>query len=171
MKIFLKLFVLLTLMFSGQPDFAGQPFGRVVGWGDNVSGAVTGAPAYTGTNDEEFFAVNSYSTGAVAVAGVVLTNITAISTGDSFGLALKTDGTVVGWGWNIYGRAHGEEASDNDQTSGQVIIGGRILSKIVSIAAGNNFSLGLKSDGSVYAWGMQPLNWGSFITFNINSSK
>ena len=156
MNIFFNRVLLSTIVFSRLLLFGGQPFGRIIGWGDNVSGAVTGAPAYTGTNDEEFFPMNSHSSGAVAVAGVVLTNITAISAGDSFGLALKTDGTVVGWGLNYEGRAIGMETLNSDHASGQVIIGGRVVSNIVSIAAGNNFSLGLKSDGTVCAWGVQP---------------
>ncbi len=39
------------------------------------------------------------------------------------------------------------------RANGTVAIDGQTLSNVVSIAAGNHFSLGLKRDGTVIAWG------------------
>jgi hypothetical protein len=52
-------------------------------------------------------------------------------------LALKSDGTVVGWGLNTYGEA--TVPSD--------------LSNVVAVDTGAGFSMALRSDGSVVAWG------------------
>lgn len=64
----------------------------------------------------------------------------AIAAGYSHALALRNDGTVVGWGYNNYGPATPP-------------IG---LSNVIAIAAGQNHSLALKSDGSVVTWGGFP---------------
>ena len=63
--------------------------------------------------------------------------VVAIAAGGEFSLALRSDGTVAGWGHN-----------DRGQTT---IPNG--LSNVVAIAAGNEFSLALKSDGTVIGWG------------------
>ena len=52
-------------------------------------------------------------------------------------LALKSDGTVVAWGYNYYGQTN--------VPSG--------LTNVVAIAGGYYHSLALKSDGTVVAWG------------------
>jgi len=102
--------------------------GTVVGWGFNYSGQATGVPK------------TSYppsSSGLVTLAGQPLTNVVAVAAGGAHGLALRADGTVVGWGHN------GNSQCDAPQGLGNV----------VAIAAGNSHSLALRMDGSVVAWG------------------
>jgi len=53
---------------------------------------------------------------------------------------------------NDNGEATGVPSTSN-LSSGTVELGGRVLSNVVSIAAGNRFSMALKSDGTVVAWG------------------
>jgi hypothetical protein len=66
-----------------------------------------------------------------------LSGVIAIAAGRSHSVALKSDGTVVAWGWNSYGQSTVPPG----------------LSGIVSIAAGGGHNLALKSDGTVVAWG------------------
>jgi hypothetical protein len=66
-----------------------------------------------------------------------LNNVIAIAAGDIHSLALKSDGTVVGWGSNGFGQLN--------------IPAG--LNNVTAIAAGYGHSLALKSDGTVVAWG------------------
>ena len=61
----------------------------------------------------------------------------AVAGGGEFSLALKSDGTVVGWGDNAYGQATLPPG----------------LSIVIAIAAGTDHGLALKSDGAVVAWG------------------
>src|SRR5208282_5721653 len=61
-------------------------------------------------------------------------------------------GTVMGWGFNMAGQATGIPTT-NYVSSGLVRIGGQTLSNVVSIAAGDAYSLALKEDGTVVAWG------------------
>jgi hypothetical protein len=50
---------------------------------------------------------NQWATGVVVVAGQVLKDVVAIAADDYFSLALRADGTVVGWGDNHAGTARG----------------------------------------------------------------
>ena len=87
------------------------------------------------------------------MAGVVLTNITAISAGDSFGLALKADVTVVGW------RSDALRLTD---TQMYAVAG---ISNVVAIAVGGGHgggislvSVGLLKDATVITWGAKTLH-------------
>lgn len=60
-----------------------------------------------------------------------------ISAGFGYSLALKTDGTVYGWGNGSNGRL---DIPAN-------------LNNVVAIATGHYLALALKSDGSIVAWG------------------
>jgi len=85
---------------------------------------------------------------------VVSSNVVGISAGYNHSLALKNDGTVIGWGFNNVGQATGVPTTNSPYTlSGQVIIAGQVLSNIASIAAGRGYSLALKKDGTVIGWG------------------
>jgi alpha-tubulin suppressor-like RCC1 family protein len=83
-----------------------------------------------------------------------LSNVIAISAGYNHTLALKNDGTVVGWGYNSGGQATGVATKDQPYVAkGPVTINGRILDGVTAIAAGREYSLALKKDGTVVAWG------------------
>src|ERR671922_136910 len=84
----------------------------VVGWGKNTNGQAT-PPA-------------------------VLSDVVAISAGTNHSLALKSDGTVVGWGSSFGLGAETPPAG---------------LSGVVAISAEAVHSLALKSDGTVVGWG------------------
>jgi alpha-tubulin suppressor-like RCC1 family protein len=104
--------------------------GTVVAWGYNNSGQVTGTPS----------AGPPYNTNAspVTLDGQVLTNVVAISAGLVHTVALKDDGSVVGWG-----------ADDSGQTTVPV----PARSGVLGIAAGDYHTVAVKNDGSVVAWG------------------
>ena len=83
-----------------------------------------------------------------------LSNVTAISQGSGFNLALRADGTVVAWGYNHLGQVTGTPSSDTiPVTANPMALGGQVLSGVVAIAAGSSHSLALKIDGTVVAWG------------------
>jgi alpha-tubulin suppressor-like RCC1 family protein len=89
----------------------------------------------------------------VPVAG--LTGVTAISGGYNHSLALKDDGTVWAWGENYDGQL-GDRTNDNKWTPVQVVDPNDptgFLTNVKDIAAGGFYSLALKYDGTVWAWG------------------
>ncbi|ABI67513.1 cadherin-like beta sandwich domain-containing protein [Syntrophomonas wolfei] len=78
-----------------------------------------------------------------------LDNVTAIACGRFHGLALKSDGTVWAWGDGSWGTlGNGEDFSEE-------VYPVRVLNLtgVKSIDAGDYFSLALKNDGTVWAWG------------------
>jgi alpha-tubulin suppressor-like RCC1 family protein len=76
-------------------------------------------------------------------------NWVSIAAGAMYTLGLKSDGTLWAWGYNAYGQL-GDGTSINQRHS-PVQIG--TDNKWISIVAGSSHSLGLKSDGSLWAWG------------------
>ena len=89
---------------------------------------------------------------AVRVSG--LSDIKAISMGEGHALALKADGTVWAWGMNDMGQLGDETISYDHAPGGKstpVMVKG--LMNVTAVAAGNEFSMALKDDGTVWAWG------------------
>ena len=75
--------------------------------------------------------------------------------GFSHSLALRSDGTVWSWGLNDHGEL-GDGTTLNRYSPVQVISstsGPTYLSGVVQVAAGNYFSMALKSNGTVWCWG------------------
>lgn len=106
--------------------------GTVYGWGDNLCQQTTGI----NTNGQRS------ASGLVIQSGQVLSNVVAIAAGNQYGmfgmgthhsLALKKDGTVVGWGM-IWG--------------GPVVVP-EGLSNVVAIAAGQTFCLAITTNAMV----------------------
>ena len=115
--------------------------GTVWAWGDNGFGELgnnSTTPSYTPVQVE-----GSGSSG-------FLTGVIAVSAGSYHCLALKSDGTVWAWGDNSKGELGINTSTSSSKTPVQV----GSLSNVTAIAAGDNyFSLALKSDGTVWAWG------------------
>ena len=100
----------------------------------------------------------SESTYGDATPPAGLSNVVAIAAGRGHTLALKNDGTVVGWGINHEGEATGIPSMGSIYvTNGLVTIGGQVLTNVVAIAARRTHSIALKSDGSVTTWGSSPI--------------
>jgi alpha-tubulin suppressor-like RCC1 family protein len=101
--------------------------GTVMDWGENGNGQLG-----DGTTNED-------TTMPVQVSG--LSEVTAIATGGSYGLALRSNGTVMAWG------------TGGDPNNSDVPIQVSGLSEVTAIAADGGHSLALLSNGKVMAWG------------------
>jgi alpha-tubulin suppressor-like RCC1 family protein len=82
-----------------------------------------------------------------------LSGITSVAAGAAFTLALKSDGTLWGWGRNMEGE-FGNGTFTNSLVPVQAANG---VSNITALAAGYWLSLALKSDGTVWAWGQNDM--------------
>lgn len=109
--------------------------GTVWAWGDNASGQLGDGSS------------NNDRTSPVQASG--LTNVTMVSAGQTFSLALKSDGTVWAWGSDGSGQL-GDGAGASSSTVPVQVSG---LTNITHIAAGNTHGLAVKNDGTVWAWG------------------
>ncbi|HCU70494.1 MAG TPA: hypothetical protein DIC35_01920, partial [Candidatus Moranbacteria bacterium] len=83
-----------------------------------------------------------------------LTNVVAISAGEDYSVALRSDGTVWAWGKNDRGQL-GDNSTNYKNLPVQVLgVGGAgFLNNVSSISAGSNFVLVAKNDGTVFSWG------------------
>jgi len=77
-------------------------------------------------------------------------DFTKISAGGAHCLALRSDGTIWAWGNNSNGQL-GVDPTSTPSTALPVRVGNE--NSWIGIEAGNGFSLGLKFDGSLWAWG------------------
>ncbi len=125
--------------------------GTVVAWGDHTYGQLgKGAPSDSGSNLP------------VAVVGTngsgLLRDIAAISASGASTLALRRDGTVVGWGDNHWGQLGvGNRGSNNTPTDVHAVGDIGLLGGIAAIAIGGDHSLALRANGTVLTWGSRSL--------------
>lgn len=79
--------------------------------------------------------------------------VTAITNGDAHGCALKSNGALLCWGWNEYGQVGIGTSAEKMELPSQVV-GFGPGSGIVAVAAGYYHTCAVKSDQSVYCWGL-----------------
>lgn len=115
--------------------------GTVWAWGHNSSGQLGDGTLVTKTSPAKV---------VTSVGGTELTGVKAIAAGGKHTLAIAADDTVLAWGSNVFG-----QLGDNTLVSKSVPVKVRLPEgvTITAVAAGGEFSLALKSDGTVLAWG------------------
>ena len=111
--------------------------GTVWTWGDNYYGQLGDGTA-----------ANSRTTPA-QVAG--LADVVMITAGSAHSVAVKRDGTVWAWGRNVDGECGNSDTVDfSNQTHPVQVLN---LNGVTALAAGVGFTVALKPDGTVWAWG------------------
>jgi alpha-tubulin suppressor-like RCC1 family protein len=100
----------------------------------------------------------------VKIAGV--NNITDVSAGYGHVLFLKNDGTVWGFGTNVFGQLGIGDFTDRPFKKG--LFKAKLPSAAIQVSAGFRHSLALLDDGSVYAWGVNSKVMPNGMTFNGN---
>jgi alpha-tubulin suppressor-like RCC1 family protein len=117
--------------------------GTLYAWGYNYYGQLGN---YGTANSNVPVAV---SPGAVPAG----TRFAQVSAGDNYSLALAADGTPYAWGYNTSGQL-GNNGSISDRTSSvPVAVLAPAATGYAQAAAGGNHSLGLRTNGTLYAWG------------------
>ncbi len=119
-------------------SFAVKSDGTAWGWGHGQYGKLGNGSTS-----------NQSSPTQVSTAGGTFTNVVAISAGNYHTLGLTSSGSVWAWGSRALG-ALGDNSTSGQATTPQQVSG---VSNAIAIAAGNQFSLVLKSDGTMMAWG------------------
>ncbi len=112
-----------------------QADGRLLSWGSDEDGQL-GDGGTNSDKDAPTFIPN-------------VNNIIAIAAGEDFSLALKADGTMLSWGSDEFGQL-GDSAELSDKVAPVVVAG---VTNIIGIAAGLNYALALKADGTLISWG------------------
>ena len=163
--------IAFTLCAASATPAAGSQAGAVAGGHARPAIAFAAQPVVHEWGDMDY--------GQTSVP-VGLTNVTQIAAGESFAVALKGDGTLVGWGNDLYGQldftnppgvgltyqavAAGQEftvalVSDGTlrafggSTSYTTVPTAGVGKHFTAIAADGTHALALKNDGTVVAWG------------------
>ena len=124
----------ITIAAAARISFAIKDDGTLWAWGNNTKGQL-GAGATT----------NSVTPLQIGLGNT----FKAISAGFGHSLALKKDGTLWAWGDNSFG-----QLGNNSTASSSVPIQiGSDNDTYTAISAGLNFSLAVKSNGTLWAWG------------------
>ena len=111
--------------------------GSVLSWGAGLGGTLGNG----GTS-------SSSTPGPVSLPAD--TNVINISAGDTFGLALTADGSVLAWGAGSKGQLGNGSDSESD-TPTPVSLPANVTAN--DIAAGGSYGLAMAPGGRVYAWG------------------
>lgn len=134
--------------------------GTVRTWGLNNHGTlgVSGIPSLATTTTTTASPTGAVSSSASSAPVAMFSaspripdidGVIAIAAGGKHALVVREDGTVWGWGSNRGGALgladHAVHRLEPFQIEG--------LSDVVAVAAGDEFSLALKADGSVWMWG------------------
>jgi len=119
--------------------------GTICSWGLNSSGEIG-----DGTTTNRFRPVKVKSPdGTGELSGII-----EISAGVSHSVAVKMDGTLWAWGDNTYGQL-GINLTERKTLPVQVrgVMNNGFLSGVVGASAGENHTLALLNNGTVYSWG------------------
>lgn len=120
--------------------------GTVWGWGQNDY-----AQLGDGTQmDEQPFAVQTVDT-----SNAPLTDVVYISAGGDTSLAVKSDGSVWGWGSNVFSNLGDTGLETRSYKAKQIMESPGIpLMGVKQVDGGSYHSMALKEDGTVWAWGL-----------------
>jgi alpha-tubulin suppressor-like RCC1 family protein len=136
----------ITRLAAGENfSLAVKEDGTLWAWGDGAHGQL-------GLHSDNYHTV-PYQVHGLDNVGY-LTDVVDVAAGQHHTLALKSDGTVYAWGGNGYGQLGIHSNDDHTvpyQVHGPNDMG--YLFGIIKVAAGDYFSLALRDDGTVWAWG------------------
>jgi len=133
--------------------------GEIVGWGSDDNGEATGS-------------IHSQNTNRIAVlARQAATNIIALSAGNGFSLALRRDGTVLGWGATLKSLYMDKNYHQDNNNHRAQPVELSSLTNVVAIASRDWCGLALKQDGTaVSCWGpgIQPVGLSNVVAIAVS---
>src|ERR1019366_6672371 len=83
-----------------------------------------------------------------------LNSVQAIMGCEFHNVALKNDGTVWAWGWNAYGQLGNGTTNDAWSPVQTGLTANPPLTNVIKLGGRPYFTLAVKADGTVWAWGM-----------------
>ena len=140
---------LAAVLFCGLLP-AAQGAGRLISWGSDATGQISGTPPgndFVAVSEGAFFSLALRANGTIAAwgddtYGIVHNAPTGgdfvrIEAGDNHAVALRADGSIVAWGLDNYRQVSATPAGTG----------------FVKVAAGGVHCLALRTDGTLLAWG------------------
>src|SRR5215211_6648240 len=138
-----------------------ETFTTVAAWGDNFFGQLGNGVPLPYPDDIR-------STMPLEVSNLDGAELKAIAGGANHSLALKNDGTVWAWGLN-----QDSELGDGTNTDSSTPIKVANLTGVEAISGGGapSYSLALKDDGTVWAWGDNRASQGTRIGGQLSDDE
>ncbi|MCL2503105.1 MAG: cell wall-binding repeat-containing protein [Coriobacteriia bacterium] len=135
---------------GGRHSLGVKDDGTLWAWGSNSSGQLGNGES--GSDDLEGPIVDKY---APIQVGVAADRWQAVSAGSEHSFAIKGDGSLWAWGSNGYGQLGDGTGGDGTRSNDKnvPILTGSAADKWKAVSAGGRHSLGVKDDGSLWAWG------------------
>jgi len=144
----------VSVKLAGSPSCLGLPITNVValaaGYDFSVALDASGTVWTFGNNEVGQLGNGSnYSSQLTPIPIAGVSNVVNVASGDGHTLALRADGTVVAWGYNISGQLGAGFTSTSNNTPIQSMN----LTQIVAVAAGYLHSVALDVSGHVWTFG------------------
>lgn len=136
--------------------------GTVWTWGANFDGKL-GIGADPNTLSLSSVPVEVHGPGGVGF----FNSVTAVMGGEIHNVALKSDGTVWAWGWNAFGQLGNGTTNDAWTPVQTGLTAVPPLTSVVKLGGRPYFTLAVKSDGTIWAWGMN--QYGQMGNGTVNS--
>jgi len=128
----------VSVVTGGGHNLALKRDGTVWAWGNNFSGQLGDGTTTDSHTPQQ-------------VQG--LTDVAAIAAGSGHSLALKNDGTVWAWGANDFGQLGNGTKTYGLTPTFPTPVRVEGLTGVTSVAARRDYSIALKSDGTIWSWG------------------
>ncbi|MGM9631010.1 RCC1 domain-containing protein [Butyricicoccus sp.] len=117
-------------------------------WGRNKDGALGISESECDQTDEDGYACQS-------TAVKLMDDVTAISAGLDYSMAVTSDGTLYAWGHNVEGQL-GLAKTDSTNADGQPYqsVPAKVMDDVSEVACGGRYqALALTTNGDLYCWG------------------
>ena len=150
--LFLLAALALCLGLAPRPTAAQVlPHTFAAGYNHSLAIHADGTLWATGNNLDGQLGNGTTANSAAWVQVGTATNWVQVAVGNYHSLGLRADGTLWSWGLNLAGQlGTATNAGTGAPTPTPVRVGTALYTQV---AAGANFSLGLRADGSLYGWG------------------
>jgi hypothetical protein len=155
--------------------FALKSNGTIVAWGSNGYGqlntpavalkSISASGQVLGLKADGTVVAWGWNHHGQATVPSGLSGVTAVAAGFTFSAALLSNGSIAAWGDNSVGQLNVPCKLYNFATKTCV----QMVTGFTAIAAGDDFGLGLKSDGSVVTWGDNSHGQTTFPSNHTNS--
>jgi len=136
-------------------DVCGYRYSDGVSWTNNFESEYDGGAWSWGSNSSGRLGDGTTATCHSSPVSVVggFTDWCQVSAGNQHSLAIRTNGTAWAWGCNGFGKLG--DLTATDRSSPVSVVGG--FSDWCQVSAGSNHSLGVRSNGTAWSWGINNL--------------
>ncbi|MGO8836846.1 MAG: RCC1 domain-containing protein [Limisphaerales bacterium] len=134
--------------------------GTVWTWGDNHYGKLG-----IGQTNDAFITTPVEVHDAANVS--FLNSVKLVMGGEEHNVAVKSDGTVWSWGWNDYAQLGNGTTNDSWIPTQTGLTANPPLTNVIKLGGRPYLTLAVKSDGTIWAWGMN--QYGQMGNGTVNS--